>query len=48
MIKFYIASKRFLLKREGLFDVRVLSITKKNMVLQCIFIKINIVLKVNI
>ena len=29
MIIFYILSKRFFLKREGLFDERVISITKK-------------------
>ena len=29
MISFYILSKRFFLKREGLADIRVTSITKK-------------------
>ena len=29
MIRFYILSKRFFLKREGLSDARVLSVTKK-------------------
>ena len=29
MISFYILSKRFFLKREGLSDARVVSITKK-------------------
>ena len=42
MISFYIPSKRFFLKREGLSDARVASITKKNnMVLQYIFLKIH-------
>ena len=31
-ISFYILSKRFFLKREGLSDARVASITKKNMI----------------
>ena len=33
MISFYILSERFFLKRKGLSDARVASITKKNMVL---------------
>ena len=39
IITFYIISKRFFLKRKGLSDVRVASITKKNLVFQYIFYK---------
>ena len=39
MISFYILSKRFFLKPEELSDARVVSIIKKNMVLQYIFYK---------
>ena len=40
MISFYILSERFFLKREGLSDGRVASITKKkNMILHYMFCK---------
>ena len=39
MIGFNILSKRFFLKREELFDARVVSITKKELVLQYSFHK---------
>ena len=39
MIAFYILSQIFFLKREGLSDARVVSILKKNIVLQYIFCK---------
>ena len=48
VISFYIRSKRFYLKHEELSDTRIVSITKKNVVLQYIFVKIYKVLKVNI
>ena len=47
MISFYILSKRLYLKREGLCDARITSITEKNTVLQYIFCKIHKVFKVN-
>ena len=39
MISFYILSKRFFLKYEGLSDARTVSVLKKNIVLQYIFCK---------
>ena len=49
MISFYILCKRFFLKREGLSDVRVVSLTKKEFGFAVHFVvKINKVFKVNI
>ena len=39
IIKFHVHSKRFFLKDEGLSDARVVSITKKEYVLQYTFYK---------
>ena len=39
LISFYIISKKFFLKGEKLSDARVVTITKKNMILQYIFYK---------
>ena len=39
MITFYIISKRLHLKRKGLSDARVVSITKKEILFQYIFCK---------
>ena len=47
IIGFYILSKRFFLKREEIFDVGVVSVTKTNMVLPYFFVKIHNFLKVN-
>ena len=48
MISFYIPSKRFFLKRKGLFDARVISITKKYGSCSTLSVKIHKVFKVNI
>ena len=40
MLSFYILSNRFFLERKELSDARVVSITKKKMGLQYIFVKI--------
>ena len=48
MMNVYILSKRLFLKRGELSDAGVVSITKKHVDLQYIFIKIHKVLKVNI
>ena len=48
MISFYILSKRFILKREGLSDARVLSITNKTWFFNPFFVKIHKVSKANI
>ena len=57
MISFYILSKRFFLKREGLSDTRVASVTKKQYgfdiyiyiyIYIYIFVKIHKAFKVNI
>ena len=49
MISFYILSERFLLKRKGLSDARVASITKKEYGFGVIFfVKIHKVFKDNI
>ena len=49
MISFYVLSERFFLKRKGLSDARVASITKKEYGFAvCFFVKIHKVFKVNI
>ena len=48
MINFDIVSKRLFLKREELYDARIVSITKKEYGFAVFFIKIHKVLKVNI
>ena len=49
MICFYILSDRFFLKRKGLFDVRLVSISENNYGFAVIFfVKVHTVLKVTI